>query len=131
MYVCNQVSDVTWHRHIRLHSITPFSQTIINVNLSMLISCPVSVSGLLCLASQFWSSSLIMILKLLSNCCHVLYTEFRLQTSKSYSKNEVTLHNTRTDCWIIIKNKVWMSYFIGFLSKLLFSIKSYIGYFIC
>ncbi|KEH27199.1 putative acyl-CoA 6-desaturase [Medicago truncatula] len=29
------------------------------------------------------------------------------KTSKSYSKTEVTLHNTRTDCWIIIKNKVY------------------------
>ncbi|CAK8533930.1 unnamed protein product [Lathyrus sativus] len=29
------------------------------------------------------------------------------KTSKSYSKNEVTLHNKRTDCWIIIKNKVY------------------------
>lgn len=35
------------------------------------------------------------------------FAVFCLQTSKSYSKTEVTLHNTRTDCWIIIKNKVY------------------------
>ncbi|KAK2397946.1 cytochrome b5 [Trifolium repens] len=29
------------------------------------------------------------------------------KTSKSYKKTEVTLHNKRTDCWIIIKNKVY------------------------
>ncbi|GAU42626.1 hypothetical protein TSUD_238180, partial [Trifolium subterraneum] len=28
-------------------------------------------------------------------------------TSKSYKKTEVTLHNKRTDCWIIIKNMVY------------------------
>ncbi|KAL5178585.1 Cytochrome B5-like protein [Glycine soja] len=29
------------------------------------------------------------------------------KASKSYSKTEVSLHNKRTDCWIIIKNKVY------------------------
>ncbi|WVZ14981.1 hypothetical protein V8G54_012547, partial [Vigna mungo] len=29
------------------------------------------------------------------------------KTSKSYSKTEVSLHNKRTDCWIIIKKKVY------------------------
>ncbi|XP_004513043.1 cytochrome B5-like protein [Cicer arietinum] len=29
------------------------------------------------------------------------------KTSKSYSKTDVSLHNKRTDCWIIIKNKVY------------------------
>ncbi|OIW01226.1 hypothetical protein TanjilG_08067 [Lupinus angustifolius] len=27
--------------------------------------------------------------------------------SKSFSKSEVSLHHKRTDCWIIIKNKVY------------------------
>ncbi|GAY51293.1 cytochrome B5-like protein [Citrus sinensis] len=29
------------------------------------------------------------------------------KASKIYSKDEVTLHNKRDDCWIIIKNKVY------------------------
>ncbi|KAJ0030982.1 hypothetical protein Pint_13276 [Pistacia integerrima] len=29
------------------------------------------------------------------------------KASKLYSKTEVSLHNKRTDCWIIIKNKVY------------------------
>ncbi|XVE70498.1 hypothetical protein DITRI_Ditri10aG0077200 [Diplodiscus trichospermus] len=29
------------------------------------------------------------------------------KASKSYSKSEVALHNKRTDCWIIIKDKVY------------------------
>ncbi|XWS72089.1 hypothetical protein CRYUN_Cryun02cG0010700 [Craigia yunnanensis] len=29
------------------------------------------------------------------------------KASKSYSKTEVSLHNKRTDCWIIIKDKVY------------------------
>ncbi|KAL3532530.1 hypothetical protein ACH5RR_006051 [Cinchona calisaya] len=29
------------------------------------------------------------------------------KASKSYSKAEVSLHNKRTDCWIIIKDKVF------------------------
>ncbi|KAG4938542.1 hypothetical protein AAZX31_16G072800 [Glycine max] len=29
------------------------------------------------------------------------------KASKSYSKTEISLHNKRTDCWIIIKNKVY------------------------
>ncbi|KAI4347060.1 hypothetical protein L6164_007909 [Bauhinia variegata] len=29
------------------------------------------------------------------------------KASKTYSKTEVALHNKRTDCWIIIKNKVY------------------------
>ncbi|KAK8470554.1 hypothetical protein PHAVU_004G176300 [Phaseolus vulgaris] len=29
------------------------------------------------------------------------------KASKSYSKMEVSLHNKRTDCWIIIKKKVY------------------------
>ncbi|KAE8665569.1 Cytochrome B5-like protein [Hibiscus syriacus] len=29
------------------------------------------------------------------------------KASKSYSKSEVMLHNKRTDCWIIIKDKVY------------------------
>ncbi|KAK6248594.1 hypothetical protein QUC31_020159 [Theobroma cacao] len=29
------------------------------------------------------------------------------KASKSYSKTEVALHNKRTDCWIIIKDKVY------------------------
>ncbi|XP_027358452.1 cytochrome B5-like protein isoform X2 [Abrus precatorius] len=29
------------------------------------------------------------------------------KASKSYSKTEVSLHNKKTDCWIIIKNKVY------------------------
>ncbi|XP_054787627.1 cytochrome B5-like protein isoform X2 [Prosopis cineraria] len=29
------------------------------------------------------------------------------KASKTYSKAEVSLHNKRTDCWIIIKNKVY------------------------
>ncbi|CAK9326671.1 unnamed protein product [Citrullus colocynthis] len=27
--------------------------------------------------------------------------------SKVYSKDEVSVHNKRTDCWVIIKNKVY------------------------
>lgn len=27
--------------------------------------------------------------------------------SKIYSKDEVSVHNKRTDCWVIIKNKVY------------------------
>ncbi|XP_061366400.1 cytochrome B5-like protein [Gastrolobium bilobum] len=29
------------------------------------------------------------------------------KASKSYSRTEVSLHNKRTDCWIIIENKVY------------------------
>ncbi|XP_015972622.2 cytochrome B5-like protein [Arachis duranensis] len=29
------------------------------------------------------------------------------KASKSYTKSEVSTHNKRTDCWIIIKNKVY------------------------
>ncbi|KAK8624919.1 hypothetical protein V6N13_089805 [Hibiscus sabdariffa] len=29
------------------------------------------------------------------------------KVSKSYSKSEVNLHNKRTDCWIIIKDKIY------------------------
>ncbi|XVF49106.1 hypothetical protein PTKIN_Ptkin03bG0241900 [Pterospermum kingtungense] len=29
------------------------------------------------------------------------------KASKSYSKTEIALHNRRTDCWIIIKDKVY------------------------
>ncbi|KAL4325076.1 hypothetical protein GQ457_11G016460 [Hibiscus cannabinus] len=29
------------------------------------------------------------------------------KVSKSYSKSEVNVHNKRTDCWIIIKDKVY------------------------
>ncbi|KAG8087198.1 hypothetical protein GUJ93_ZPchr0010g10600 [Zizania palustris] len=28
-------------------------------------------------------------------------------TSRSYTKEEVSAHNTRTDCWVIIKDKVY------------------------
>ncbi|KAA8523171.1 hypothetical protein F0562_009594 [Nyssa sinensis] len=30
-----------------------------------------------------------------------------IEASKTYSKVEVSLHNKRTDCWIIIKEKVY------------------------
>lgn len=29
------------------------------------------------------------------------------KTTRSYSKKDVSTHNTRTDCWIIIKDKVY------------------------
>ncbi|KAG9130114.1 hypothetical protein Leryth_012858 [Lithospermum erythrorhizon] len=32
---------------------------------------------------------------------------FQTKTLKIYSKEEVSLHNTRTDCWLIIKDKVY------------------------
>ncbi|KAL5221946.1 hypothetical protein ABZP36_026659 [Zizania latifolia] len=28
-------------------------------------------------------------------------------TSRSYTKEEISAHNTRTDCWVIIKDKVY------------------------
>lgn len=31
----------------------------------------------------------------------------RIKASKTFSKAEVSLHNKRTDCWIIIKDKVY------------------------
>ncbi|GAA0149557.1 oxidoreductase [Lithospermum erythrorhizon] len=31
----------------------------------------------------------------------------KTKTLKIYSKEEVSLHNTRTDCWLIIKDKVY------------------------
>lgn len=35
------------------------------------------------------------------------YILFDLKAVKSYSKAEVARHNKRTDCWIIIKDKVF------------------------
>ncbi|KAF0899416.1 hypothetical protein E2562_019534 [Oryza meyeriana var. granulata] len=29
------------------------------------------------------------------------------ETSRSYTKEEISAHNTRTDCWVIIKDKVY------------------------
>lgn len=31
---------------------------------------------------------------------------FCIQTFRSYTKEEISAHNTRTDCWVIIKDKV-------------------------
>ncbi|MCL7036561.1 hypothetical protein MKW94_014934 [Papaver nudicaule] len=44
-------------------------------------------------------------------CCNDVVT-FRsyatyIQESKLYTRAEIALHNKRTDCWIIIKNKVF------------------------
>ncbi|RVW76779.1 Cytochrome B5-like protein [Vitis vinifera] len=32
---------------------------------------------------------------------------FDTQVSKTYTKAEISLHNKKTDCWIIIKDKVY------------------------
>uniref|UniRef100_A0A0D3GZT8 Cytochrome b5 heme-binding domain-containing protein n=1 Tax=Oryza barthii TaxID=65489 RepID=A0A0D3GZT8_9ORYZ len=31
----------------------------------------------------------------------------RRHTFRSYTKEEISAHNTRTDCWVIIKDKVY------------------------
>ncbi|KAL3535688.1 hypothetical protein ACH5RR_004149 [Cinchona calisaya] len=37
----------------------------------------------------------------------VMYQFANIKASKTYSKAEVLLHNKRTDCWIIVKDKVY------------------------
>ncbi|KAJ8444471.1 hypothetical protein Cgig2_024035 [Carnegiea gigantea] len=37
----------------------------------------------------------------------VIKFQFKMKASRRYTKAEVSLHNKRTDCWIIIKNKVY------------------------
>ncbi|KAM0008510.1 putative cytochrome b5-like heme/steroid binding domain, cytochrome b5, heme-binding protein [Helianthus debilis subsp. tardiflorus] len=36
-----------------------------------------------------------------------LHSDANSKVSKAYNKAEVSLHNKRTDCWIIIKDKVY------------------------
>ena len=44
---------------------------------------------------------------LLNECTLSLsYMFFDTQVSKTYTKAEISLHNKKTDCWIIIKDKV-------------------------
>ncbi|KAH6826815.1 cytochrome B5-like protein [Perilla frutescens var. hirtella] len=37
----------------------------------------------------------------------IVQPNFTSQASKSYTKEDVSLHNKRTDCWIIIKDRVY------------------------
>ncbi|PWA80101.1 cytochrome B5-like protein [Artemisia annua] len=36
-----------------------------------------------------------------------VHSDAKTKTVKTYNKAEVSLHNKRTDCWIIIKDKVY------------------------
>ncbi|KAH6809954.1 cytochrome B5-like protein [Perilla frutescens var. frutescens] len=56
----------------------------------------------------FISGVLILIPRLRkSDCGQSVQPNFSSQASKSYTKAEVSLHNKRTDCWIIIKDRVY------------------------
>ncbi|XP_071701288.1 cytochrome B5-like protein [Rutidosis leptorrhynchoides] len=38
---------------------------------------------------------------------HNTYSDAKSKTVKTYNISEISLHNKRTDCWIIIKEKVY------------------------
>ncbi|XP_042058470.1 cytochrome B5-like protein [Salvia splendens] len=63
---------------------------------------------LLTLFLGFVSGMLILIPRLRkSDTGKVAQQKFASQASKEYTKADVSSHNKRTDCWIIIKDKVY------------------------
>ncbi|KAK3439092.1 hypothetical protein EUGRSUZ_C03730 [Eucalyptus grandis] len=87
-------------------------QAATSASLSQLLAAPVKFEAMVIIAVAVLLGILGALLLLLprnrkSGHLEKVQSNSSAQGSKSYTKVDVALHNKRTDCWIIIKDKVY------------------------